>query len=201
MSLDDLIARSAPAVTPASTELTERFHELIAGNRAAARTRRRSGARAWAAASLALIGVFGVGGVAAAHGLLPGWFPWTTGSGSSCSLQVSVELRRDGDGALITDRISEAEQRATLTSAQDYLTTLDVSAIDRKRAADRWFAHLEEVSPDHPDRAELESTFQGERLETHAVLHEAETRLDDYLTAHGHDPRSIMTSLANECDQ
>jgi hypothetical protein len=201
MSLDDLIARSAPAVTPPSTELTETFHELIAGNRAAARPRRRPGARVWAAGSLALVGVFGVGGVAAANGLLPGWFPWAAESGSSCSLQVSVELRRDGDGALITDRVSEAEQRSTLTSAQKYLTTLDVSAIDRKQAADRWFAYLEKVSPDHPHRAELESKFQGERLETHAVLHEAETRLDDYLTAHGHDPRSIMTSLANECDR
>ena len=200
MSLDDLIAQSAPAVTPPSAELTETFHELIAGNRAAARPRRRPGARAWAAGSLAVVGVFGVGGVAAANGL-PGWFPWAADSGSSCSLQVSVELRRDGDGALITDRVSEAEQRATLSSAQDYLTTLDVSAIDRKQAADRWFAYLEKVSPDHPDRAELESKFQGERLETHAVLHEAESRLDDHLTAHGHDPRSIMTSLANECDQ
>ncbi len=201
MSLDDLIARSAPAVTPPSPELTETFHELIAGSRVAARPRQRSGARALAAGSLAVIGVFGVGGVAAANGLLPGWFPWATESGSSCSLQASVELRRDGNGALITDRVSEAEQRATLTSAQDYLKTFDVSAINRKQAAEHWFAYLEKVSADHPDRAALEAKFQGERLETHAVLHEVETRLDDHLTAHGHDPRSIMTSLANECDQ
>lgn len=169
MTLDGLLARSAPAVTPPSTELTETFHELIALNEVAARPRRRRGARALAAGSLAFVGLFGVGGVAAANDLLPAWFPWASESGSSCSLQVTVELRRDGDGALITDRVSETEQRATLSSAQDYLRTFDLSAINRKQAADRWFAYLEKVSADHPDRAALESKFHGERLETLAV--------------------------------
>ena len=199
MTLDDLLARSAPAVTPPSAELTQTLHELVTLNETAAGPRRRRGTRALATGSLVLVGVFGVGGVAAAHGLLPGWFPWVAQSGSSCSLQVSVELRRDGQGALITDRVSEREQRATLRAAQEYLRSFDVGAIDRKQAADHWFAYLEKVSADHPDRAELESKFQGERLETHAVLHEVETTLDDYLTAQGYDPRSIMTSAANEC--
>lgn len=201
MTLDDLLARSAPTVTPPSAELTQTFHELVTLTERAARPHRRRAARALATGALALVGVVGVGGVAAAHGLLPGWFPWVTESGSSCSLQVSVELRRDGNGGLITDRVSGREQRATLTAAQEYLKSFDVSAVDRTKAADHWFAYLEKVSADHPNRAELESKFQGERLETHAVLHEVEANLDDYLTAQGYDPRSIMTSAANECGQ
>ena len=201
MTLDDLLAQSAPTVTPPSAELTQSFHELVTLTERAARPRRRRAARALATGSLALIGVVGLGGVAAAHGLLPGWFPWLSQSGSSCSLQVSVELRRDGNGALITDRVSGREQRVTLKAAQKYLRSFDVGAVDRRQAADHWFAYLEKVSAGHPDRAALESKFQGERLETHSVLYEVEANLDDYLTAQGHDPRSIMTSAANECGQ
>lgn len=201
MTLDDVLVRSGPPVTPPSPEVMETLREMAASNEVATRPRRRRGTRALAAGSLAIVGVVGVGGVAAAHGLLPGWFPWAAESGSSCGLQVSVDLRRDGDGALITDRTSNAEQRATLRSARQYLKNLDVDAIDRNQAAEHWFTYMERTSANHPDRAALESKFQGERLETHSILYEVDTRLDDYLTAHGHDPRSIMTTMANECGQ
>jgi hypothetical protein len=118
--------------------------------------------------------------------VLPDWFPWTTGAGSPCGLQVSAELRRDGDGALITNRIGEAEQEATLASAQDYLDSLNLDSIDREEATGHWFAYLERVSVDHPDRGELEAQFHGERLEIQATMYEVDTRLGTHLTAQGH---------------
>ena len=167
----------------------------------AAKSGRRRGARAAAGAAL-VVAVLGAGGTAAAAGLLPGWFPWTTESGSSCHLQALVELRRDGQGALLTERWSEVEQRQALASAEDYLGSLDLNSIDRKQAAERWFTHLEDISATHPTRAELDEwKFQGEQVEVQSLLYEVDRRMDDYLTARGYDPNSVMTTVASQCDE
>lgn len=197
MDLDDLLAASAPPVTPASPELTRHHNELVLLTREAAvpPPRRR---RVGAAGALAAVGVLSVGGVAAAAGVLPTMFPWTTDSGSACELHASAELRRNVDGTLV-DGSTAPEQRATLASAEEYLATLDLDSIDRDEAAERWFDYLERTSADHFTRAELESQFQGDRLETHAILHEVDGRLAKHLADEGHDPNSIMASLATRC--
>lgn len=201
MTLDELLAQAAPPVAPRTPELTHALRELAPATEPAARAGRRHGARATVAGAVVVLAVLGAGGAAAAHGLLPGWFPWTTDAGSSCGLQASVALRRDGAGALITDRWSAAEQRQALASAEDYLGSLDLDAIDRKQAAEHWFTYLEDVSATHPSRRELEAKFRGERLEVHALLYEVDRRVDAHLTAHGYDPDSVMTDLASECAQ
>ena len=199
MNLDELLAQAAPPVASRTPELTETLRELVPATEHAGTAGRRRGARAAAAAAVAVLAVLGAGGTAAANGLLPDWFPWTTQSGASCGLTASVELRRDGDGALITDRWSEVEQRQALSSAEDYLGSLDLDAIDRKQAAERWFTYLEGISVTHPSRAELESKFQGERLEVQSLMYEVDRRLDDHLTARGYDPDSVMTTVASQC--
>ena len=72
-------------------------------------------------------------------------------------------------------------------------------SIDRKQAAEEWFAYLERVSAEHPQRADLESLFQGKDLEVHSMLYTVDSRVDAYLTARGYDPDSVMTSLASQC--
>lgn len=200
MNLDELMMQAAPPVTSRTPELTEALRELIPATEHAATARRGRGVRAATAGAL-VVAVIGAGGAAAATGLLPDWFPWTTEAGSSCGLQASVELRRDGDGKLITDRWSQTEQRQALASAQDYLGSLDLNSIDRKQAAEQWFTYLEGISVGNPDRAELESKFQGDRLEVHSMLHAVDSRMDDYLTTRGYDPDSVMTTVASQCAQ
>ncbi|MCU1676854.1 MAG: hypothetical protein JWM93_1612 [Frankiales bacterium] len=198
MDIDELLTRTAPPVTTRTPELTGALRELVPATEHATTVRRGRRGRV-AAAGAAMLVVIGIGGAATANGLLPGWFPWTTDSGSSCGLQASVEPRRDGDGALITDRWSAVEQRQALASAREYLGSLDLDSIDRTQAADQWFTYLERISKGNPDRAELESKFQGERLEVHSLLHAVDARLDEYLTARGYDPNSVMTNLASQC--
>jgi len=199
MNLDELLADSTPPVTPSSLELNQHLDQLVHLTEEAAAPRRpRRRNRAVAVGAFAAVGVLSVGGVAAAAGVLPTLFPWTTDSGSTCELDVSAELRRNIDGALV-DQTTAAEQEATLASAKEYLATLDLESIDRQAAAEHWFDYLERTSADHPTRAELESEFQGDRLETDALLHEVDTQLAKHLAEEGHDPTSIMTSLGNRC--
>jgi hypothetical protein len=201
MNLDELMLQAAPPVTSRNPELTEALRELVPATEHAATSRRGRRVRVTVAGALVVAAVGAGGAAAAAAGLLPGWFPWTTESGASCGLQASVELRRDGDGRLITNRWSGAEQRQALDSAQEYLGALDLDSIDRKQAADEWFNYLERISADHPDRAELASKFQGEQLEVDSMLYVVASRVDGYLTARGYDPNSIMTTVASKCGQ
>lgn len=198
MNLDELMTQARPPVSPRTPELTAALSELASATEFAASPRRSRKLSAAAAAALALVAV-GAGGAATANGHLPGWFPWTTESGSSCGLQASVELRRDGDGVLITDRWSEPDQRRTLATARDYLGSFDLESIDRKQAAERWFTYMLETSVGQPERAELESRFHGETLEVHSILYAVDARLDDYLTRRGYDADSIMTTVASQC--
>jgi hypothetical protein len=111
-----------------------------------------------------------------------------------------VEPRVDGEGAP-GDQVGRHEQRAALAAARHFVATLDVEAIDRHEAADEWFDHLERVSAARPTRAELEGTFQGERLETHSILYTVSVRLQDYLRSRALDPRSVEATVASECDR
>ncbi|MCW2794674.1 hypothetical protein [Nocardioides sp.] len=199
MDLDTLLAEATPPVTPRSPELVQDLRDLVGLSEDAAAPRRQRRHRALVAGSLATIGILGAGGVAAAHGMLPGSFPWTTGAGSSCSLQASVALRREGAGGFITDRMSAPERRATLASAQEYLDSLNLDSIDREKAAEHWFTYLERVSVDHPNRDELEGKFQGERLEVHSLIYEVNTLLSAHVAAQGHDPHAIMATVASRC--
>jgi hypothetical protein len=140
------------------------------------------------------------GGVAVASGVLPNVIPFSTSAGSDCRLDVAVEPRRDGAGAPTTDTARRA-QEAAVAAARHYVATLDVTAINRDEAADRWFNHLERVSVDHPSRAELAKKFGGERLQTHSILYTVDDGLRNYLTGLGYDPRSVVASIASECDK
>ncbi|WP_343904886.1 hypothetical protein [Nocardioides aquiterrae] len=141
-----------------------------------------------------------VGGVAAASGVLPGIFPFSTSAGTGCRLHVSVEPREDGRGAP-DDGAEASTQQAAVAAARDFVNALDLSAIDRAAAADRWFDHMERVSVGHPTRAELREEFQGDDLEVHSILFVVDGEVHDYLDTHGYDPASVVTTVASECDQ
>ncbi|MQW77185.1 hypothetical protein GHK92_15025 [Nocardioides sp. dk4132] len=114
MNLDDLLARSAPMVTPRSPELDE---DLRAMTRASGpRSRMRRPMRLTVAAGIAA-GVLGLGTVGAAavinNGVL--WFT-STSSGDSCEMEFAVqpvgpEDAASGEPAMIMDGPDGLAQR------------------------------------------------------------------------------------------
>lgn len=200
MNLDELLADSAPRVTDRDAGLLEALREMsVAAEDQVGRGRRRL--RRLAVSGLAALSlVVGVGGVAAATDNLPSWLPWTTSGGTTCDMTITAEARRDANGELIGSEQDAVEQRAALSAAKAYVAKLDLSGIDMAKAEDDWLDYLGRVSVGSPSRQSLEQKFVGDDLESHALIHAVDTRVTDYLVAHGYDPRSIMITVANGCD-
>lgn len=199
MDLDDILSRSAAPVVVRDDGFSHAIAQAVAQTELAVSRARRRRTRMLVVGGVLAPVMLG-GGVAAASGMLPGVVPFSTRAGSECRLDVAVKPRSDGVGAPTTDTARVA-QVAAVAAARHYLATLDVNAIDRDDAADRWFDHLERVSVDHPSRSELAKKFSGERLETHSVLYIVDDDLRRHLAGLGYDPRSVVASIASECDQ
>lgn len=199
MDLDELLTLSAPPVATRGDAFARGVEEVITKSWQESVRRRRARLRGLIAAGITAPVVFG-SSVAAATGVFTHVRPFSTASGGSCDLNVSVEPRRDGAGAP-TNAAGERAQKAALMAAQHYVATIDVNAIDRPEAADRWFDYMQRVSVGRPSRAELEERFQGEQLETHAVLYAVDMRLNDYLRGLGFDPRIVVATVASKCGQ
>lgn len=205
MDLDDMLRRAAPRTSSVSAEVMEALAELVdvAEEEAirSAKPARVSRRAAWAGAVVAA-SVVGLGGVAAAAGILPtkAWH-WSSGSGATCDLQVSAGLRRSLSGTSEKASYSRAEQITTLREARTYLSALDLSKIDTKAAEGRWLAYVQRVSSAKTSEAELRRKFAGDDLEVHALLFEVKTMLSQELAEHGESIDAITITLANRCAQ
>lgn len=88
MSLDDLLARTAPPTAPRTAALCRELDSMVLGTQPPARRSRRIGIAAAVAGTFLSTGTV----AAAAAGLIspPAWVPWGTESGRACEMEFSV---------------------------------------------------------------------------------------------------------------
>lgn len=195
MDLDAMLDEAAPPLADRSPELTGLLDELVAATRPVVSRRRRRRA-ALVGGAVGIAGVLGLGGAAAAGigpDLVQGLFPWTSDGGTSCELVASFEPRAPGDPNY------SSSQAAAMASAEEWVASFDLGSVDQNAAEERWFRYLEDVSVGDPTRAELEETFQGQDLETHALILEATRRLERHLADRGFDLRSLDGGVGVQC--
>ncbi|RYP86752.1 hypothetical protein EKO23_08840 [Nocardioides guangzhouensis] len=196
MDLDELLERSGPPICTRGHRLEVELRRLVRDSETTAGRRRRS--VRLGLAGVAVAGVLGLAPVASAAGLLPGWATWSTTQGSTCELQLDVGLRRDGDGELITETFTDAEQRATYAAAREFLTAFDYDSVDRDAAIAEWQAQEAHIRAGQRP-GDRQPALQGDDLEVTAVLTQVVNRLRDHLHGRGLDIRAIMVSAGNRC--
>lgn len=198
MDLDELLDLATPRVTARTTDLQEELQLLAAESEAAQRRRRPM---RFALAGGVVAGVLGLGTVASAAGILPGWTLLTTGSGQTCEVAVHADLQTPGDaegGAALFDRV---EQEETLAAAQKFLEGFDYDSIDRDEAIARWRAVEDEIRAQEPDPAERQPRLEGDDLEVTAVTRAVVERMRADLAAQGYDLRAIsVTTSSSGCE-
>ncbi|WP_292602329.1 hypothetical protein [Nocardioides sp. REDSEA-S30_B4] len=196
MDLDHLLDQSGPPVARRTPELHEELRGLVVASEDARRPRRR--ARMTLVGGVAL-GVLGLGTVATAAGVLPGWGLLTTGSGQTCEVDVAVQALSPGYGEPSAPAFSDAEQAATLAAARAFLADLDYDAIDREDAISDWQSAEERVRSEQEDPSERQPALTGDDLEVTAVQHAVVERMRSALAAQGHDLRAVTVTTGNGC--
>ena len=198
MDLDELLAASAPPVTARTRQLERELHDLVAVCEAA-QSRRRWPVRA-ALVGGAVAGVLGLGAVASAVGVLPGWSSFFTSSGQTCEIEIAVSALESGDGEPVSSSFSTAEKRETLAEAQAFLETFDYDSVDREEAVAWWKAQESKARAAQPDPAERQPRLTGDDLEVTAVSGWVIKDLAADLAAQGHDIRAIgVSTLTSGC--
>lgn len=197
MDLDQMLDEAAPPVTARTPELHQELRATVVASEPVQR-RRRSARLAVAGGIVA--GVVGLGTVASAAGILPGWTMLTTASGQTCEVQVGADLMTPGDGEPITATFSRAEQEETLAAARAFLEGFDYDSIDRQDAIAAWQAAEAEARAAQEDPAERQPKLEGDDLEVHAVTWLVIQRMRATLAAQGHDIRAIsITTTSSGC--
>ena len=198
MDLDELLTTAAPAVTARTPQLHQQLEALVAQSEAARRRRRPVRI---AVVGGVVAGVLGLGAVASATGILPGWTMLNTSSGQTCEIQVHANLQRPGDGEPISAAFSPAEQQQTLAAARAFLTTFDYDTIDHEKAIAQWQTIESKIRSDQQDPAERQPKLEGDDLEVHAVTHTVIEQMRSDLAAQGYDIRAIAITVTNSgCD-
>lgn len=196
MSLDELLDRSSPTISCRDENLTRELRDIVAASETAAPPRRLS-LRAGVAAATAA-GILGVGSMASASGLLDGWLPWTTGGGTSCELQLSVGVGRPDDGEYPRSTFSADEIDRAEATARNYLSRIDLSAIDRDAAIQEWRI-AEAKAQQSQSGTERQPTLTGDDQEVTAVQLHVTNELREYLASRGMDIRAVRLVWGNRC--
>lgn len=199
MDLDELLTAATPAATPRTPRLHEELAALVAATEAAQRPHRRRVRIAVMGGVVA--GVLGLGTVASATGILPGWAMLTTSSGQTCEVEVRANLLRSGDGEPISATFTPAEQEQTLAAAEAFLTNLDYNSIDHQKAITEWQVIESKIRAEEMDPSERQPKLEGDDLEVHAVTHTVVERMRSDLAAQGQDLRAISITVSSSgCD-
>lgn len=195
-SLDSLLTAADPAASY-DDRLDPLLRDLAADAESSARRRRP--VRLVLAGGV-VAGLLGIGSVAAASGILPGWGSVATSSGQTCEVRVEATLPTPGDGEPITATFSADEQAAALAAAQAFLADLDYASIDHERAIARWQAvEASARASQAPD--ERQPRLTGDDLEVHAVTWTVVERMRTALADQGLDLRALMVaSTTTGCD-
>jgi len=195
MDLDELLNASAPPVTARTPLLRRELDNLVAASEEV-QSRRRWPAHT-ALVGGALVGVLGLGAVASAAGVLPGWPSFSTSSGQTCNIEISVSALQDGQGEPNSGSFSAAEQRESLAEAQTFLADFDYDSVDRQQAIAWWKSEESKVRATQSDPAERPPRLNGDDLEVTAVSRWVIKDLSADLTAHGLDIRAIAIAVGS----
>ena len=148
-----------------------------------------------------MVGVLGIGAVASAAGVLPGWPSFVTSSGQACAIEISASALEPGEGEPVSAGFTPTEKKAALTEAQAFLADFDYDSVDRQRAIAWWKTEESSARAGESDPAERQPTLTGNDLEVTAVSRWVLHELDEDLAARGLDMRAIgLTVLSGgEC--
>ncbi len=175
--LDHLLDAAAPRVVAPSEALRRDLEVLVANTEATARRGRRRAHRL-GVVGLALAGLLGAGGVAAAAGWVP--MPWYddpsavhgthhTPSGESC--QVTFAARPFED---LAHPVTPAGRAAALEEAQDFLDDVDVARLLEKMSPSAAQVELEKELSRHLAAKGLSTWAVGVALADHCPTPETE---------------------------
>lgn len=196
MDLDHLLDRAAPPVSQRTAALDRELRALVMTSESERRPRRRA---RLALVGAVVLGTVGLGTVATAAGILPGWGLLTTGSGQTCEVDVAVDALSPGYGEPSAPAFSDAEQAATLAAARAFLEDLDFDTIDHEEAITAWQAAEQRVRSAQTDPSERQPALTGDDLEVTAVTWVVVERMRSALAAQGHDLRAVMVTTGNGC--
>lgn len=189
MDLDDVLTAAAPAVTPRTPQLHQELEALVMESEAVQRRGRR-GVRMAVVGSV-VSGALGLGTVASATGILPGWTLLGTASGQTCEVQVHAGPLGAGDGEPVSATFTRAEQDEALAAAQAFLRSLDYESIDHQKAIAEWRTAESKVRHAQTGAVERQPRLRGDDLEVTAVTHAVVERMRSELAADGLDIRAI----------
>jgi hypothetical protein len=199
-----LLDEASPRVAELTPELRSLLDEMVSATRPRSRRTKR---RALTAGGLGVGLSLGVVGVAAASVVMhytfanvpdsteSASFAWRLASGHECTLDVEVGPRPDAD-----PNYSSSQDEA-LAAARDWMASFEIGSIDVQRAEGEWLRLMQRTQVGRPSAAELSETFSGDELEKYAIVNAATSRLADYLTDRGYDPRSLNSGTGVGCDQ
>jgi hypothetical protein len=187
-------ALSSPPVPAQSPELEAEFVRVIAQAEGAAAPRWKRTSRGVTIGGLVLLGAVGVGGAAAAAGLVP-WFESapshgvvTTTTGARCALTFGVK-RHGEPGA----PVSGAVRSKVTAAAEDYLKDFDVSSLSVTEAT-------QAAVPRPTVDSEAGPALSVDEYEVQAVYEEVERRLHVALARQQLPSSSVSLSMASTCD-
>jgi hypothetical protein len=205
MDLDELLDNSAPPIAPRTADLERELHQLVLDAGSAARPRRR-GLRIGIAGGLAtvVIGAGSVGGMASGLVPTPSWVPWTTPSGSHCTMEFTVspqEVLPPGEGEPLAHGHTEAQKRAAVAEAQRFLKSFDYTTIDQAAAIRKFQKDEAAANAMQADPAERSPRLTGDDLAIAAVGSEVWQRLKADLIAKQLQPYAVDFMSGNRCDQ
>lgn len=197
MDIDDLLARSAPPSAERTPALKEALRLLAADAESQARPPRRTRRTLLVGTTSALV-VLGATGATAA-GFMPGWVPWTTGEGSSCTMQFAAKpYWTDGD-SLETEH--STENAAAVDEANRFLATFDLDSIDEAQAIKDFQREEDAVIASMP-QSEQAPLMTGDDLALNAVWLKVSRALDADLAALGLPTidEAVGVSMTWECE-
>jgi hypothetical protein len=181
MEIDDLLVQSAPPKADRTPQLQEALRQLAADAEALGRPRRRAHRASLVAGVTA----------ATAGGFIPGWVPWTTGAGSSCTMHFEAlpsEPDNEHPGSFSPELKTAAANEANL-----FLSTFDVGSIDEAQAI-LAFQQAQDAAG-----AEAAGRFTGDDLAVNAVSWRVAQAMEAHLSAVGLPPKAVFSMMEWQC--
>jgi hypothetical protein len=196
--LDDLIAASAPAVTPRTDALRRDLVAVVADSEAAAASMPRWRARRAGVAGVLALATAGLGTAASATGLLP-WFEDTTAvhqqhtgaSGDDCEWTFAARGFEDE-----AHPVRPAQRAATMSAAQRFLADFNLSSISVPQAVAEYRAAQDGLAVSSGEHAPDDDLKHVEFAAVTAALND---RLSAELTRQGLSPYAVSVAGASDC--
>ncbi len=198
MDIDELLARSAPAGVERTPELKEALRLLAADAESQARPPRRTRRTLLVGTTSALV-VLGATGATAA-GFMPDWVPWTTGEGTSCTMQLRVKAHSEKE-TLDYERFAK-EMAPVVDEANRFVATFDLDSIDEARAIQE-FQQVEDAVIASMPLAEQQAQVTGDELALVAKVAKVDQALHAHLASVGLLPTgggAVSVGVAWECE-